>query len=126
MSRCAAPLDCELWFPLRGTLTGWSQTWTPVTMTAVPAGPAIQWSTPASCFGCIPVTSPLLILLHDCRDRHPVKSLTEDLGGGLAKGLQNKWRMNSFQEPPRMPKYGDAAPSVPVHVGLGRYAGGGP
>ena len=25
-------------------------------MTAVPAGPAIQWSTPASCFGCIPVT----------------------------------------------------------------------
>ena len=85
-----------------------------------------QTCTPASCFGCIPVTSPLLILLHDCRDRHPVKSLTEDLGGGLAKGLQNKWGMNSFQEPPRMPKYGDAAPSVPVHVGLGRYAGGGP
>ena len=78
-------------------------------MTAVPADPAIQWSTPASCFGCIPVTSPLLILLHYCKDCHPVKSLTEDLGGGLTKGLQNKWRMNSFQELPCMPKYDDAA-----------------
>ena len=98
-------------------------------MTAVPAGSAIQWSTPASCFGCIPVTSPLLILLHYCEDYYSVKCLTvkcltEDLVGGLAKELQVKWRMNSFQGTPRMPKYGDATPSVPVHVGLGRYAGG--
>ena len=126
MSRCAAPLDCELWFPLRGNLTGWSQTWTPVTMTAVSAGPAIQWSTPASCFGCIPVTSPLLILLHYCEECHPVKILTEDLGGGLTEGLQVKWRMNSFQGTPRMPRNGDAVPSVPVLFRLRRYAGGSP
>ena len=93
-------------------------------MTDIQASPTIQRFAPASCFGRIPVTSPLLILLHINEDCYLIKRLTGGLDKGLKEGLQNKRRMNSFRGTPCVLKNSDAAPSVPVHIRLGRYAGG--
>ena len=54
-----------------------------------------------------------------------MKGLTGGLVEGLKEGLQAEWRMNSFRGTPCVFESGDAAPSIPVHVRLGRYAGGG-
>ena len=95
-------------------------------VTVIQASPTIQRFAPASCFGRIPVTSPLLILLHINEDCYLIKRLTRGLDKGLKEGLQNKRRMNSFRGTPCVLKNSDAAPSVPVHIRLGRYAGGSP
>ena len=94
-------------------------------VTVIQASPTIQRFAPASCIGRIPVTSPLFILLHINEDCYLIKRLIGGLDKGLKEGLQNKRRMNSFRGTPCLLESVDAAPSVPVHVRLGRYAGGG-
>ena len=66
-------------------------------VTVIQASPTIQRFAPASCFGRIPVTSYLLILLHIYEDCYLVKGLTGGLGKGLLQPEKEQLPGNSMR-----------------------------